>query len=106
MEKVFTDDNFKKEVLDSKIPVMVDFFASWCGPCQALLPIVEELAKEYAGDVKIGKYSVEDNNKYATQYGIMSIPAVKFFKDGEVVDEMIGLGDKSEYEKKLDSLIE
>lgn len=99
----FTDDNFEKETAEG-ISV-VDFFASWCGPCKALIPIMEELAEDYKGKAKIGKYDTEENTKYAAEYNVMSIPAVKFFKDGKLAGEIIGLRSKEEYEDKIDELL-
>lgn len=88
-----TDANFEKEVLEAseKMPVVVDFWASWCGPCMMLKPTIEKLEKEFAGKVKIGKYNVEENTVQAGNYDIMSIPAVKMFRHGEVIDEFVGL---------------
>jgi len=82
--------NFKKEVLESKQPVMVDFFASWCGPCKMMLPIVDELAKEMEKQIKIFKVSIEEDEDLASQYGVMSIPTFLFFKNGKVIDQAGG----------------
>jgi len=101
----FTDANFQSDVLDVKGLVMVDFYASWCGPCQALAPVLEELAQDFDGKASIGKYSVEDDNKFAAEYNVMSIPAVKFFKDGEYVGEIAGLRAKEDYADKLNELL-
>jgi len=90
----FTEQNFEQEVLKSDIPVVVDFWAPWCGPCQMMGPIMEELAKEIGDKAKIGKMNVEENKEIASQYGIMSIPAIKIFKNGEVVKEFIGVQNK------------
>ncbi|MBU1613044.1 thioredoxin [Patescibacteria group bacterium] len=91
MEQNFTDANFEAEVLKSNVPVLVDFWAPWCGPCQMMTPIIEELAKDYAGKaVKIGKMNVDENSETAGKYGIMSIPSFMVFKNGEVVDQATG----------------
>jgi thioredoxin 1 len=88
-------DSFQADVLDVKdIPVLVDFWAPWCGPCQMQGPIIDDLAGSVGGKAKIFKVNVDDNNDLASQYGIMSIPALKVFKDGEVVEEMVGVHDK------------
>lgn len=98
----FTDSNFKSEVLESKVPVMVDFWADWCGPCKMIAPIVEELAKEYNGKIKIGKIDVDTNSKSASLYGIMSIPSLIFFKDGKVMDQVTGALNKAMLKKKIE----
>jgi len=90
MAKELTAKNFKKEVLDSKEPVMVDFFAGWCGPCKIMSPIVDELAKEMERQVKIVKVSIEDEESLASEYGVMSIPTFLFFKNGKVIDQAGG----------------
>ncbi len=91
MEHVFTDANFSEEVLKSTVPVFVDFWAVWCGPCQMMGPIVEELAKEYADkNIKIGKCNVDENNDVTGQYNILSIPTFGIFKNGQLVDQTLG----------------
>jgi len=91
MEHTFTDANFKTEVMESNVPVFVDFWAPWCGPCQMMGPIVEELATELEGkNIKIGKLNVDENNDVASTYGIMSIPTFLVFKGGQVVDQLVG----------------
>ena len=93
------DKEFKTEVLDSKIPVFVDFWAPWCGPCRMVGPLIEDLAKKYNGKVKFVKVNVDDNGKLAGQYKISSIPAMKIFKSGKVADEIIGALPKEELDK-------
>jgi len=85
-----TDDNFQTEVLNSEKPVLVDFWAEWCGPCRMVAPIVEELAKEYEGSLKVGKVDVDANQKVSMQFGIRSIPTLLVFKGGKVVEQVIG----------------
>lgn len=97
-----TDANFKKEVLEFDLPVLVDFWAGWCGPCRVIAPILEELAKEYVGKVKIGKLNVDENPQIPTQYGIMSIPTLIFFKNGKVMEQVVGALSKSELKKKIE----
>lgn len=98
-----TDQNFDQEVLKSDKVVLVDFWAPWCGPCHAMGPIIEELAKKMGGTAKIGKMNVDENPDKASEYGIMSIPAIKIFKDGKVIKEFVGVQNidvlKSELEK-------
>ncbi len=101
----FTDVNFESEVLKSDTPCLVDFWAEWCGPCRMVGPIVEEIAKEYAGKLKVGKLNVDDNNKTAVQYGIMSIPSLLFFSGGKVVDQVIGAVPKKQLVQRIEKII-
>lgn len=100
-EVTLSEQNFDQEVLQSQLPVMVDFWAVWCGPCKVLGPIVEELAKDYAGKLKVGKVNVDENNQLAGKYGIMSIPTLKFFKNGKMVGELIGAAPKATVEAEI-----
>ena len=99
-----TDENFTREVLESEQPVLVDFWAAWCGPCKALGPVVEELAEEYDGRVKVGKLNVDENPGVAARYGIRSIPRLLIFRQGEVADSAVGVVPKSVLRDKLDAL--
>ncbi len=101
----FTDANFQSEVLESDRPVLVDFWAAWCGPCRLVGPTIEELAKQYDGTVKIGKLNVDENPKSAGSFGISSIPAVLLFKDGKVVDTLVGVQSKERYEAAIQKTV-
>lgn len=97
----FTDANFQQEVIDSNEPVLVDFWAPWCGPCKLMLPTIEELANDYAGKVRIGKLNTDDNPKTATDYQISAIPSVLLFKGGQVVDRFVGVTSKDKFAASL-----
>lgn len=105
MEMKFTSENFETEVLKSKIPVMVDFYADWCGPCKLMGPIVDNLVSEYGDRIKIGKLDVDEANDIALQYQVMSIPTVIFFKDGQVVRKEVGLQTKKILVADLNQLL-
>ncbi|MBN2355843.1 thioredoxin [candidate division KSB1 bacterium] len=98
----FTDTNFTKEVLEAEQPVLVDFWAAWCMPCRFVAPVVESLATEYAGKVKVGKVDVDSNPAIAGNYGISSIPTLAIFKNGKVVDGVVGAAPKEHLQKLLD----
>jgi len=100
-----TDSNFRKEVLESDLPVLVDFWATWCGPCKMIAPIIEELAREYAHKIKIGKLNVDENPKVATHYAIMSIPTLIFFKQGKVREQAMGALSKSGLKHKIEEVL-
>ncbi len=100
-----TDDNFQTEVINSNQPVLIDFWATWCGPCRMIAPIVEELASEYNGKVKIGKLDVDENQETSIRYGVRSIPTLLIFKDGKIKDTIIGAVPKSQIVQKLNSAL-
>ncbi len=105
MALVITTANFEETVLSSKIPVLVDFWAEWCGPCRMVGPIVDQLHSEYQGKAIIGKINVDDEQEIAAKYGIRNIPTILFFKDGEIVDKNVGVAPKADLAKKIDALM-
>jgi len=104
MARIVTDENFN-EIFNEGKPVVLDFWAEWCGPCRMVGPIIEELASEYEGRVIIGKVDVDDNNTLATQFNIRTIPTVLFFKDQEIVDKHIGAAPKATFVEKIEQLL-
>ncbi len=99
------DSNFENEVLKSELPVMVDFWAEWCAPCRIIAPLVEELANEFSGKIKVGKMDVDQNPQSSMNYGIRSIPTLLFFKDGKPVDQLLGAVPKGQIEEKIAALV-
>lgn len=104
-EKTFTDQTFENKVLNSPLPVMVDFWAGWCMPCQMIAPTVEEIAKKYEGKIKVGKLNVDDNLATAGKYSIMGIPTLLFFNGGKVVDRVVGVVPKRTIEDKINKIL-
>ncbi|MCX7913809.1 MAG: thioredoxin [Thermodesulfovibrionales bacterium] len=102
---VLTSNTWEQKVLKSNGLVVVDFWAAWCGPCRMVAPTIEELAKEYAGRVKIGKLNTDENADIASRYKIMGIPTIMFFKDGKKVDQIVGAVPKQQIKAKIDSLL-
>lgn len=101
----FTDANFEQEVIKSTTPVVVDFWAAWCGPCRIVSPIIEDLAKEYEGKVKVGKLNVDENQEKASQFGVMSIPTVLVFKGGQPVKTLIGAQGRESYKQAIEEVL-
>jgi thioredoxin 1 len=101
----FTDSDFEKEVLKADLPVLVDFWAPWCGPCLMAGPVIEELVKEYQGKIKVGKVNVDENPKISQEYGIMSIPTVIIFKEEKEVKRLIGFPGKSGYQEMIEEVL-
>lgn len=105
MAKNITDDMFKKEVLDSDIPVLVDFWAPWCGPCRMIAPVIEEISSEYEGKIKVLKLNTDENPQTASEYQITAIPTLLFFKNGKVVKEIVGVVPKEEIKKVIEDIL-
>lgn len=102
MEIELTDANFEAEILHASTVSLVDFWAPWCGPCRMMAPTIEQLSKELNGKVKVGKMNVDESNKFAQQFGIMSIPTFLVFKEGKVVEQMVGVMDKDDMKARLE----
>ncbi len=105
MDLTLTDANFDEEVKKSPVPILVDFWASWCGPCRMIAPVLEELSKDYEGKLVIGKLDVDANQQSAIKYGVMSIPTLLIFKGGQPVAQMVGYQDKDSLKKQIDSTL-
>ena len=105
MEYKFTEENFDAEVLGSDTPVLVDFYADWCGPCKMMMPVVEKMAEQYDGKIKIGKLNVDENNAIAGKYGVMSIPSFIVFKNGEVFKSSTGAMSQAALAQMLDEAL-
>lgn len=106
MEIEVKDTDFSQKVLESDLPCLVDFWAEWCAPCHIIAPTLKEIANEYEGKLKVCKLNVDGNSKTASEYGVMAIPTLLIFKNGEVVDKIIGVKSKKEIEKKIESFID
>ena len=105
MALAFNDGNFELEVMKAEQPVLVDFYADWCGPCKMMAPLVEELAAEYTGRVKVGKLNVDDNTQSAAKFRVMSIPTIVILKNGEVLDTIVGVVSKEELVEKVEKAL-
>ena len=104
-EMTITDSSFEQDVLKSDVPVLVDFWAPWCGPCKIVAPVVEEIAGEYDGKIKVGKVNTDENQQIAAKYGIMSIPTLMIFKNGEPAERLVGAQPKQAITEKIDSVL-
>ena len=104
MEVQITNENFES-LKNGQLPLVIDFWATWCGPCRMVAPIIEELAQEYDGRITVGKCDVEENDELTAEFGIRNIPTILFFKNGEVVDKMVGAASKAKFEEKFQALL-
>lgn len=102
---ILTNDNFKEEVMHSDLPVLIDFWATWCGPCQMVAPIIDQLATEYNGRIKVGKINVDEQVNLASTYKVMSIPTIILIKNGQIIEKMIGVRSKSDLENLINKSI-
>ena len=100
-----SEGDFKGKVLNSEVPTLVDFYTTWCGPCKTIAPVIEEIAKEYDGKLKVTKLNIEEAGSIATQYSIMSVPTLFIFNKGEVVEQIVGVVSKRDLKKKIDAVI-
>ena len=105
MAKVFTDQNFEEEVLKSELPVLVDFYADWCGPCKMMSPVIEKLAEDYAGKVNVGKLNVDNSPASAAKYRVMSIPTMILFVNGEAKETLVGAMSEKELVQKIEQAL-
>lgn len=105
MEIILTEDNFQKEVLESDIPVMVDFWAEWCAPCLMIAPTIEEISQEYSGRLKVGKLNVDENQNLTAKYGIRGIPTLLIFKEGKVIEQIVGALPKEALKSKIENTL-
>jgi thioredoxin 1 len=101
----FTDANFQEEVLDSSVPVVVDVFATWCGPCKMIAPVIEQLASDYAGRIKVGKLDADAEQKTTAEFQVRGLPTVLIFKDGKVTDSVVGAATKAQYVEKVEAAL-
>ncbi|HAM39005.1 MAG: thioredoxin [Elusimicrobia bacterium RIFOXYC2_FULL_34_12] len=104
-EIILTDANFEEEVLKSQVPVLVDFWATWCGPCKMIAPVIEEIAKEFEGKIKVGKLNVDENQNRPAEYGISAIPTILIFKEGNIAKKIVGFSGKPKLVSEINSIL-